>query len=328
MANYNAADHIAAAVKSVLAQSLSQVEILLADDASTDGSVAIARQIAAVDPRLTIIETDTNAGPAAARNRALDAARGDWIAIVDSDDIIHPLRFERMLDAARRLQTEAIADDLTYFVDDTVRPGVTLLGDAQPKEPQELTAQSFVSATPQAPKLGYLKPMIYAAALRDLRYREDIRIGEDHDFYMRYLLNGGRMHLLPQSYYLYRRHTHSLSHRLRPQDVQAMIAVQDDLLISYPDLSDDLKAAFAARRTALQAPLAFETLAQNIKAGRFASAAANVIRKPVLLARLGHVATDHLARRLKKPTPHTGVSTDPSEWTAQDWTTNLAQRSS
>lgn len=323
MANYNAADFIAAALKSVMAQSISQIEIILSDDASTDGSVKIARDIAASEPRLMIIETDKNAGPAAARNRALDAATGKWIAIVDSDDIIHPHRLERMISFADTLETDAIADDLTYMVDGVIRPEATLLEGAISSDIQKLTARSFVASTPKAPKLGYLKPMIRRAAIGNLRYREDIRIGEDHDFYVRFLLNGGQMQLLPQSYYLYRRHPNSLSYRLRPNDVQTMIAVQDDLLTSYPDLPDDVKADFVARRLALQEPLAFETLVQNIKTRQFGNAIFDLIRKPALLTRLGSVMKDHLVRRFSTPVDEPGIRVDPNQWTVQDWSANL-----
>ncbi|PJI91452.1 succinoglycan biosynthesis protein ExoO [Yoonia maricola] len=327
MANYNAAEHIAAALKSVLAQSLSQIEVLLSDDASTDASIAIAHQIAAQDPRLKVIEGDSNAGPATARNRALDLATGDWVAVVDSDDIIHPQRLERMLEAARACGTDAIADDLTYLVDNTVENGSTLLGAACPTTPQEVTAKTFVADTDYAPKMGYLKPIIKRDALHGLRYREDIRIGEDHDFYVRFLLNGGRMHLLPQSYYLYRRNVHSLSHRLHPNDIKAMIRVQDDLLISYSDLPKDIRAAFLARRVALHRPLAFETLVQQIKSRRLGSAITNILHHPALLGQLAGVAKDRLVRRIKPATTQPPkTSTDPSQWTLQDWAELSASR--
>jgi succinoglycan biosynthesis protein ExoO len=152
-----------------------------------------------------------------------------------------------------------------------------------------------------------------------LRYREDIRIGEDHDFYMRFLLNGGKLHLLPQSYYLYRRHTQSLSHRMHPDDVRAMIAVQDDLLKLYQDLPTELRADFAARRTALQKPLAFETLVQNLKTHRFGHAFLDVVRKPALLLKLGQVASSHLFHRFKKPAPSRSTfSEDLDKWTVQN----------
>lgn len=319
MANYNAANHLPVALHSVLSQSLPSLEILLADDASTDGSVPVAQEIAAQDPRLKIITTQQNAGPAAARNRALAQAKGAWIAIVDSDDVIHPQRFARMLAAAEELQTDAIADDLTYLIDNQVQSGSTLLGATAQSVPRELTARSFIAPSADAPKLGYLKAMIRRASLDGLTYREDIRIGEDHDFYVRFLLNGGRMHLLPQSYYLYRRHSLSLSHRLHPDDIMAMIRVQDDLLTDYPDLSDALRADLAARRLALQEPLAFETLAENLRQKRLGPALANVLRKPALLLQLGAVAMDRMRRQLRPPACPLQRAPDPGEWTPQDW---------
>ncbi|WP_411890964.1 glycosyltransferase family 2 protein [Yoonia sp. SDW83-1] len=319
MANYNAADYLGAALNSVRTQSVSEIEILLADDASRDASLSVARQAASGDPRLRIIEAFTNAGPAAARNRALEMATGEWVAIVDSDDIIHPERFALMLDEAENLQTDAVCDDLTYLTEGSVCPKSTLLGTDRPETPQRLTATSFVSAAPDAPQLGYLKPMIRRDALKGLRYREDIRIGEDHDFYMRFLLNGGRMYLLPQSYYLYRRHAHSLSHRLHPDDVRAMIAVQDDLLAHYPDLPNDLRTSFAARRAALHAPLAFETLVQHIKNRRFAHAMHDVIRRPGLLKKLGRVALSRAWRKSDASDQPGAIFGDPSQWSPQDW---------
>ncbi|MEO1139422.1 MAG: glycosyltransferase family 2 protein [Pseudomonadota bacterium] len=329
MANYNGAQFIEAALRSVMAQSISQIEIVLADDASIDASVAIAHRVAAKDKRLKIVVAGTNKGPAVARNRALELATGEWIAIVDSDDIVHPQRFERMLEAAQNLQTDAIADDLTYLVDNTVRPGRTLLGTSRPTTPQQLTAKSFVLAAQDAPQLGYLKPMFRRAGLKGLRYREDIRIGEDHDFYMRFLLDGGTLHLLPESYYLYRRHACSISHRLHPDDVRAIIAVQDDLLTQYADLPADFRADLTARRAALQEPLAFETLVQNLKNRRFGHALMDVFRKPKLLWKLGHVARKHLARRLKPPRkPPLSLPRDPDTWTPQDWAVLSASRTS
>lgn len=320
MANYNGADYIAMALRSVLAQSITGLEVLLADDASVDNSVNIARHISSSDPRLKIIETASNAGPAVARNRALEVATGDWVAIVDSDDIIHPQRFERMIDAAKELRTDAIADDLTFFQDEAIQVAGTLLGKYRPHAPCPLTAISFAWSDPDAPQLGYLKPVIRRSALDNLRYREDIRIGEDYDFYMRFLLNGQQMHLLPQSYYLYRRHGNSLSYRVRPEDLAAMIAAQDDLLASYPNLSDELRTQFAARRASLQQPMAFETLVQHIKTRRLGLATQDIARNPSLLGQLGKVAKARLTRSFARPVKSADSGPrDPNKWTLQDW---------
>ena len=117
MANDRGAAHLARAMASVLAQIERRLELTLADDASDDDSVAIARRFAAQDPRLRVIASARNAGPAATRNLALDMAEGTWIAVVDSDDLIHPERLARLIGAAGNAGVGMVADDLVYFGD-------------------------------------------------------------------------------------------------------------------------------------------------------------------------------------------------------------------
>jgi succinoglycan biosynthesis protein ExoO len=90
MANYNGAAHLAEAITSVQRQSLWDLKIIVSDDASTDDSVRVVVGLAAEDHRIRIVRSDRNGGPAAAHNRALAVARGEWIAIMDSDDLMHP----------------------------------------------------------------------------------------------------------------------------------------------------------------------------------------------------------------------------------------------
>ncbi len=63
--------------------------IIVIDDLSGDDSVRIVEECAARDGRVRLIILERNCGPAGARNRGLNAARGEWIAVVDSDDMIH-----------------------------------------------------------------------------------------------------------------------------------------------------------------------------------------------------------------------------------------------
>jgi glycosyltransferase involved in cell wall biosynthesis len=82
---YNAAAFLATAVESVLRQSLTDLEMLIVDDGSSDGTVAAARQLAARDARVRVL-TQPNAGPGPARNTAFRHARGRYFAFLDSDD--------------------------------------------------------------------------------------------------------------------------------------------------------------------------------------------------------------------------------------------------
>ena len=97
MPAYNCADYITESIKSVQNQSYRNWELIVADDNSTDGTVDAVRSVAADDNRIHLLETDINLGPAAARNRAINAARGDYIAFLDSDDIWYPDKLSRQI---------------------------------------------------------------------------------------------------------------------------------------------------------------------------------------------------------------------------------------
>src|SRR5690606_9522045 len=118
MANYNGAAHIAAAVRSVLRQTETSLELIVSDDGSDDDSLACARAAADGDPRLVVVGAKRRSGPAAARNRALAVARGGWLAIVDNDDYIEPGRLARLIDAAEADGADIAADDLLVFYED------------------------------------------------------------------------------------------------------------------------------------------------------------------------------------------------------------------
>lgn len=93
---YKVESYLRRSVDSILAQTFRDFELILVDDGSPDSSGAICDQYAAQDPRVHVIHR-TNGGAAAARNTGLDAANGNWIAFIDSDDWVHPdyLRFLR-----------------------------------------------------------------------------------------------------------------------------------------------------------------------------------------------------------------------------------------
>jgi glycosyltransferase involved in cell wall biosynthesis len=90
MAAYNAAEFIGAALESIYAQDYEPLEIVVVDDGSTDGT----KEIVGSFPDVRYLQQE-NAGPAAARNRAFAEARGDFVAVLDSDDLMAPGRIKR-----------------------------------------------------------------------------------------------------------------------------------------------------------------------------------------------------------------------------------------
>lgn len=95
---HNAARYIEAAIRSVMAQTYKNWELLVVDDASSDISMEIARRLANEDARIRILHNDRPTGyPATPRNVAVDAAEGRYIAFLDSDDIWLPDKLEHQL---------------------------------------------------------------------------------------------------------------------------------------------------------------------------------------------------------------------------------------
>ena len=93
---YNVEKYLAKCIDSLLAQTFSDFEILLVNDGSPDASGQICDALAKSDDRIRVIHKE-NGGAASARNSGLDAAKGDYIAFVDGDDLIHPQYLECLL---------------------------------------------------------------------------------------------------------------------------------------------------------------------------------------------------------------------------------------
>lgn len=99
MPAYDAAATIVASMRSVLGQTYRDVELLVVDDCSRDDTWALIRQEAASDVRVVSIRQPTNGGVASARNAGIEAASGQYVAFLDSDDSWHPMKLEIQLAA-------------------------------------------------------------------------------------------------------------------------------------------------------------------------------------------------------------------------------------
>lgn len=96
---YNAEEYLTVCVDSILAQTFTDFELILVDDGSPDNCPAICDEYADEDCRVLVIHQE-NQGQAAARNHAVEQARGEWFCFVDSDDVVHPQLLERLYCAA------------------------------------------------------------------------------------------------------------------------------------------------------------------------------------------------------------------------------------
>lgn len=180
---HNRAHYVGDAMASLLAQDFDDFEIVVVDDGSTDATLAVLEAIA--DPRLRIVRHPVNRGIPAARNTALEAARGDYIAWLDSDDTARPNRLSAQvafLDANPEIALVGAGTG-------KLRPcGARRKGNrAPPADSADIAAWLlFRSAFQQSSVMGR------AAILKRYPYRADFPVCEDLDVFIRI----GREHRL------------------------------------------------------------------------------------------------------------------------------------
>lgn len=215
MPAYNTKAYIARAIASALNQSLTNIEVIVVDDASTDGTAEAARRFQ--DERVRVFVNDQNMGAAGARNRALREARGNWIAVLDSDDWYAPERLERLLQVARAEQADMVADDLYYVQDGSDTPLSTLIQGSGHAitEIRRVDPVFFVETDiygQQGLHLGLSKPLMRRQFLIEhgIEYDLSLRLGQDFWLYLNCLINGARYFLVPEPYYYYRFRPNSL----------------------------------------------------------------------------------------------------------------------
>lgn len=114
---YNNASTLARAIDSILAQTVSEIELLVIDDGSTDSSLEVARTAAARDRRVTILEMGRNVGISRSLNEGLRAARAPFVAIQDADDYSEPHRLATQLAVLRARPHVAVVGSRMHEVD-------------------------------------------------------------------------------------------------------------------------------------------------------------------------------------------------------------------
>jgi glycosyltransferase involved in cell wall biosynthesis len=186
---YNRAGPLRRALQSVLAQTCQDFEIVVVDDGSADDPRAVAESFA--DPRIRFIRQD-NAGGGAARNTAIDAARGRFVAPLDSDDVFLPHHLERM----RALLADTDGSVVGYARIRVDRgPGRVILkppraiGEAEHMATYLLAARGFV------PTITIVVDRRMASRIR---YDHALRTAEDTDFALRLYLAGCRFRMIEE----------------------------------------------------------------------------------------------------------------------------------
>ena len=117
---YNSKKFLKDCLQSIFAQTYQNYELLLIDDGSTDGSVALIQSLIQGRDRACLIQNE-HGGVAKARNAGLDRAKGDYICFVDSDDLIYPDYLSSLAEAAERYNPEVLYFYTKYGVNNKPR---------------------------------------------------------------------------------------------------------------------------------------------------------------------------------------------------------------
>lgn len=189
----NAQETIGRAVRSALAEP-ETAEVVVVDDGSQDRTAAVAGAADDGSGRLNIARFATNKGPSAARNHAIAISSAPLIAVLDADDFFFPGRFRQLL---AQQNWDFVADNIAFIdaaeADHSHRPAQFAA------RPRQLDLKAFVAGNLSRSgvhrgELGFLKPVMRREFLdaHALRYRADMRLGEDYELYLRALIKGAR----------------------------------------------------------------------------------------------------------------------------------------
>jgi glycosyltransferase involved in cell wall biosynthesis len=228
---YNAEAWIREAVDSIIHQSLSDFELLVVEDGSTDRTGQILGQY--TDARIRLIRHETNRGLIASLNEGLELARGSFVARMDADDLAHPKRLERQVAFMKSNPEVGICG--TWFV---------ITGEGAPKRVRPPTSNDDMAAMLffRSP-FGHPTVMMSRTFLQDagLRYNAEARHAEDFDFWVR-ARSKTRFANLAQYLLQYRAHPAqvSLQHEGRQVDAAGRIRLQQ-LALLIPAASEDEK---------------------------------------------------------------------------------------
>jgi len=290
------------AVRSVRRQTLADLELVVAEDGSTDATLERLERHAREDPRVRILRLTGPSGAGAARNAALAAARGRWIAVLDGDDYFHPERLERLLAFAGDSGADIVADNQVLFDTGARRNPRLLLADRRPRRVSAVDMVRANMLTWKGGSLGYLKPVIRRAVLERsaVRYDERLRIGEDYDFLLRLLGAGADLQIDPQPLYFYRKHPGSISYRLGADDLSQLRRADEDFRRDHPAADAALLQALDRRAASIGEAESFLEAIEALKARRFGPAWQAVSRHPAVAGLLLRGAAEGVSGRVRR----------------------------
>lgn len=216
---YNSDRYLSRCLDSILNQTFADFEFLIIDDGSTDQSLRILRDYATQDPRIRLTH-QANLGIPKTRNALLQQATGDFVAVMDADDVALPDRFAQQVDFLRSYPDVVCVGSAVDWIDESDR----YLGHCPMPEQNEEIQRLLVGGISM---LHHPCTMVQRAAMLQVGgYDESMVASSDLDLWLR-LGEIGQLANLPQTLLHYRLHSQSITHsKQRRQSQDALHACQ------------------------------------------------------------------------------------------------------
>ena len=294
MPAYNAESTLRLAIGSVLAQSHSNIELIIADDCSTDATGHIADSFN--DSRLRVVHLSQNLGEGGARDSAIEAATGDWIAVIDADDAWVPDRLEKMLALEPEISGRSIiVDNLMqcYERSGELVPWRPLwTADFPLMSGQNLELKDYL-AMPR----HIIKPLVPRSVITEFMLRHtDIKMGADTQFFIRAIKKGSlKIKVCREAGYLYRLTPGSLS--AHPQRYQLLKNMFLNLTETLEFSAGELEA-IRHKLLALDAQIEYMPFLSKLKEKQYREALRLGYEKPALFLEFLKRIPDTLPYRL------------------------------
>lgn len=183
-------------IESILHQSMEDLEFIICDDGSTDGTYELLSIIAKSDKRIRLIKNDKNMGLAATLNRCIDLSHGQYIARQDADDYSVSDRFKKQIDfLINNKSYDLVGSNVAYFDDNGVWGEYRLK--AFPEKADFLFSVPFIHGAVMFRKKALLRVNKYRVA-------KQTRRAEDYDLFMRMYSKGLRAANIQENLYCFR----------------------------------------------------------------------------------------------------------------------------
>lgn len=213
MSSYNRTQYIKEAIESILNQTYQDFELIIIDDCSKKETQDVIEQYAKNDERIIFLKNEHNMGPSNTRNRGFEIAKGEYIAIVDDDDICLPDKFEKQIEYLdKHLEITMLGTDIETFGYNENIPSWVDLFDVNLISVLINFYNPFCAST-----LMFRRDFIKK---NNIKYDNNLWHAEDYDLYYQILSNGGKITNLPDVLLKYRVHSNSLSHNKDTQKIQ------------------------------------------------------------------------------------------------------------